>query len=296
MNKINKRVKSAIYVRHFESIFKCPTCGSSMKVSESKSLTCSRNHTFDFTKQGYLNLATNQMKTKYSRELFEARRKLMTEADFFDPLIQFISTVINEHSGNKKDEIAVLDTGCGEGSHLSTICDRLSSDFKKEVMGVGIDISKEGILTAAKNYSDKIWSVADLTNTPFQNGTFDVILNILSPSNYEEFNRLLNTNGLVVKVVPQSDYLKELREGLFDDPEKQRYTNAETVKRFNENFHFVDHSRLRYTVNLDNPFIQALVQMTPLSWAATNEQVNSFLEKDSAEITVDLDILIGKKT
>lgn len=94
---------------------------------------------------------------------------------------------------------------------------------------------------------------------------FDVILNILSPSNYAEFNRLLKADGLVVKVVPQSGYLKELREVIFEEPEKQSYSNVDTVERFNENFQFVDSSRLCYTVTLDNPSIQMLVQMTPLS-------------------------------
>ncbi|MFY0759619.1 hypothetical protein AB1K32_12120 [Metabacillus dongyingensis] len=46
---------------------------------------------------------------------------------------------------------------------------------------------------------------------------------------------------------------------------------------------------------LDKPSIQSLVQMTPLSWATTDKQGKSFLKGDSAQITVDLEILIGKK-
>lgn len=57
-----------------------------------------------------------------------------------------------------------------------------------------------------------------------------MIRNILSPSNYAEFNRLLNSAGLVVKIISQSDYLKELREIVFDEPEKQVYSNVETLK------------------------------------------------------------------
>ncbi len=36
-------------------------------------------------------------------------------------------------------------------------------------------------MVAPKNYSNKIWVVADLANTPFKNKQFDVILIILSP-------------------------------------------------------------------------------------------------------------------
>ena len=235
----NKRIKSAKYVSNFEDIFACPICNSSMKVMECKSLICLNHHTFDFAKQGYVNMTTHTVNTKYSKELFEARRKLITEAEFYKPLSEAIAKIINEHV-KTKETISILDTGCGEGSHLSNICDLVRSNFFRNVAGVGIDISKEGIMVAAKNYSNKIWAVADLANTPFKDKQFDVILNILSPSNYAEFNRLLKSDGLVIKIVPQSDYLKELREHLFQKSEKQNYSNSETVERFNENFQFVE--------------------------------------------------------
>lgn len=292
--KVNKRMKSAEHLSNFESIFKCPICNSSMKVFKLKSLICSNNHTFDFTKQGYINLTTHLVKTKYSKDLFEARRKLIAENGFFKPLSQAIAEIINKHAF-KKGTISLIDMGCGEGSHLSNISEIVSSDYNKITTGVGIDLSKEGVLIAAKNYTNKIWAVADLANTPFKDKQFDVILNILSPSNYAEFNRLLKADGLVVKVVPQSGYLKELREVIFDEPVKQSYSNVDTFERFNENFQLVDSSRLCYTVTLDNPAIQTLVQMTPLSWATMEGQVKSFLKANSAQITVDLEILIGKK-
>ncbi|MDR7079888.1 23S rRNA (guanine745-N1)-methyltransferase [Neobacillus niacini] len=292
----NKRIKSAKYVSNFETIFACPICNLSMKVLEFKSLICSNNHTFDFAKQGYINLTTHSVYTKYSKGLFEARRKLITEGAFFEPLSHAIAKVMHNHVVKTNETISILDTGCGEGSHLSNICDIVSSDSYKRVVGVGIDISKEGIMVASKNYTNKIWAVADLANTPFKNTQFDVILNILSPSNYAEFKRMLKADGIVIKVVPQSGYLKELREHLFHKPEKQNYSNADTVERFNESFQFVDSSRLSYTMNINKPLIQSLVQMTTLTWTTTEERVKSFLNKDSAGITVDLDILIGKNT
>ncbi|MDQ0857851.1 cyclopropane fatty-acyl-phospholipid synthase-like methyltransferase [Bacillus sp. V2I10] len=203
MFKINKRIKGAKYLSNFESIFKCPICDSPMNVFELKSLICSNNHTFDFAKHGYINLTTHPVRTKYSKDLFEARRKLIAEDGFFEPLSKAIAEIINKHVGIKKGTISLIDMGCGEGSHLSNICDIVSSDYQKTVTGVGIDISKEGILVASKNYTNKIWAVADLANTPFNDKQFDVMLNILSPSNYTEFNRLLKADGLLVKVVPQ---------------------------------------------------------------------------------------------
>jgi 23S rRNA (guanine745-N1)-methyltransferase len=290
----NKLIKSTKYVSDFENIFACPICKSSMKVVKFKSLICSNHHTFDFAKQGYVNLTTRPVNTNYSKELFEARKKLITKAAFYNPLSHAIAKIIDAHFVKTKETISILDTGCGEGSQLSNIHDIVSSDFSKNVVGVGIDLSKEGIIVASKNYANKIWAVADLANTPFKNNQFDVILNILSPSNYAEFNRLLKPDCLVIKVVPQSGYLKELREHLYQETEKQNYSNLETVERFNENFQFVESFRLNYTTNLNKSSIEWLIQMTPLTWSTTEERIKSFLNKDSAQITVDLDILIGK--
>lgn len=292
---MNKRTLAAEYASHSEAIFKCPVCNSSMRVFELKSLICSNNHTFDFAKQGYINLMTHPVKNKYSRKLFEARRKLIAEDGFFEPLSQAITEIIYKHVDINKKSLSLIDMGCGEGSHLLNICESIRSKYQKIITGVGIDISKEGILEASKSYANKIWTVGDLANTPFMNEQFDVMLNILSPSNYNEFNRVLKADGLLIKVVPQSSYLKELREIIFNQPEKQSYSNTDTVIRFNENFQMVDNSRVSYTVPLDKLSIQSLVEMTPLSWEAPKEEVKSFLDGDTTQITVALEILIGKK-
>lgn len=292
----NRKEKSASYLSKFESAFKCPICDASMHVIALKSLLCEKNHTFDFTKQGYINLMKKQLKTKYGKDLFEARRKLIAEDGFFAPLSEAIAKIIKEQMLSGNSQLYLLDTGCGEGSHLVDICDQLHVESNRPVMGAGIDISKEGILIAARNYSDKIWAVADLANIPFRNQQFDVILNILSPSNYAEFNRLLCDGGLVVKVVPQSGYLKELRAAYFDESAKQSYSNAETVDRFNEKFELIDSVRIQYINTLNKQSIQSLVNMTPLTWAAPEKRVAAFLEKESAQITVDFEVLVGRKT
>src|SRR5699024_12533909 len=96
LSKITKKEQSARYVRQFESIFACPICHSPMKVSELKSLICSNNHAFDFTKQGYVNLLTHPSKTKYSKDLFEARRTIIEDAALLDLLEDMISEYINQ--------------------------------------------------------------------------------------------------------------------------------------------------------------------------------------------------------
>lgn len=290
---IKKRIQSAKNVSKIESVFKCPVCDSPMEVFQLESLICLKGHTFDFAKQGYLNLMMHPVKSKYNMKLFRARKKIIAEAKFFEKLHQKITKVLNPYSTNYKEKMFLLDTGCGEGSHLSAMCTKLRSDSQNDVVGIGIDLSKEGIYEAAKSYTDNIWTVADLVNLPFKSGQVDVILNILSPSNYAEFGRVLKADGLLVKVVPKEKYLKELRENLFNGDEKQSYSNDETVKRFKENFRLVRHTSLNYSFQLDKKMAQSFLQMTPLTWGMSKEEIQALSQKCPDKITVDLDVLVG---
>ena len=80
---MTKKIKSAELVSEFVAAFRCPLCKSSMRVVDLKSLICSKNHTFDFTKQGYVNLMTRSSTSHYKKELFEARRKIIMESDLY---------------------------------------------------------------------------------------------------------------------------------------------------------------------------------------------------------------------
>ncbi|OAT72530.1 putative RNA methyltransferase [Parageobacillus thermoglucosidasius] len=291
---MSKKIICAKLINKFEKIFQCPICSSPMGIVDLKSLICSNNHTFDIAKQGYVNLMTRSLATRYDKELFESR-KIIAESGFFELLYKMVSEWIKNEVRLEEETVKILDTGCGEGSHLSSIKQKISSHSTSEVLGVGIDIAKEGILVAAKHHSNMIWCVADLAHSPFRSNTFDVILNILSPANYQEFQRLLNDNGIVIKVIPRSDYLKELREVFFDEPEKQSYSNQKIVRRFNANFETVDMFRLRYSISLSKALIPPLIRMTPLSWSATAEKIETLLNMNLSEITIDLDVLIGKK-
>lgn len=289
---MSKREQSANLVASSADLFQCPICKNDMEVVELKSLKCTKNHSFDFARQGYINLLTTPAKTKYDKQLFESRRFLMEEHGFFEPVTTKISELIKIYL--KHTKLAILDTGSGDGTHLAKIR-KILLDGGIHVNGVGIDIAKEGITVAAKYHSDLIWCVADLANSPFRNESFDVILNILSPSNYQEFKRILNDYGLLIKVIPRSNYLKELRTFFYKDSEKQTYTNEDIIQLFKERTEFIHQETVHYKTELNREALTALVEMTPLTWDVDKNQINKFLQKESAEITVDVDILIGRK-
>ena len=275
MGALSKRAAGAALMNNNLSLFACPICQESMQGYEQGRLTCSANHSFDIAKQGYVNMLTHSAASKYSKDLFESRKTII-DSGLYDPLEEKIAELIGEAK-------TVLDTGCGEGSHLARIM------TQKQGIGIGIDIAKEGILAAARHYPKQIWCVGDLAKSPFAKTSFDVILNILSPANYEEFKRLLTSNGCVVKVVPQSGYLQQVRSQLYADSAKETYSNAQTVERFRESFSHVTVERITYTVPLASVLVPALLEMTPMGW-----HKEQHAEVCVNEITIDVDVLVGR--
>ncbi|WP_413376575.1 putative RNA methyltransferase [Alkalihalobacillus sp. 1P02AB] len=289
----SKKIKSAELVQQFEHLFKCPICQETIAVTELKSFKCQNNHTFDFTKQGYLNLLVQQSNSHYDKTLFEYRHHLIVKTDFFSPLQKLITDIIhNETFEHSVQSRTILDIGCGEGSHLAQI---LAQDRLEQFTGFGLDIAKDGILQAAKNYEGNVWLVGDLAKSPFADLSFQVLLNILSPSNYKEFRRLLAPNGIVIKVIPRPSYLKELRQFFFQKQEKEEYQNDNTLTLFYENFHQVERHPLTYTKKLNKDELRSLVNMTPLTWQANEDKIEQFIREYSASaITVDLEVVVGK--
>ena len=276
MGLLSKRAQSIGQLQQTIQIFACPLCKQHMSMSDEGKMSCPSNHSFDVAKQGYIYLLSRPMQSMYSKELFESRHEVI-HSGLYDTMQQTIAGEIN------MERPVLLDTGCGEGSHLHRICQQLD-----DAVGVGVDIAKEGILAAAKFYNDEIWCVGDLANSPYNEASFDVILNILSPANYDEFKRLLKPNGKVIKVVPQENYLKELRVQAFEDSEKESYTNEQTVERFKASFAQVEVKRVTQTLPLEQNLVQKLLEMTPMGWHIEHKE-NIELQ----QITIDLDILIG---
>lgn len=279
MGLLSKRALSIQQIQQHIKIFACPICKTQMEINEEGKMSCQSNHSFDVAKQGYLYLLNRPVHSMYGKELFESRHAVIA-AGIYDPMQKAIVDEINVQSP------IVLDTGCGEGSHLHRICQQID-----EVIGVGVDISKEGIVAAAKFYGDELWCVGDLANSPYNEESFDVILNILSPANYEEFKKLLKPGGKVIKIVPQENYLKELRVQAFADSEKESYTNSQTVERFKDSFTHTEVKRITYTVPLSQELVPKLLEMTPMGWHIEHKE-NIQLQ----QITIDLDLLIGMES
>lgn len=291
-NDMTKKERSAQVVEENEMIFRCPICHQSVRVVERKSLICTNGHTFDFAKQGYVNVLTKQPNEQYDEPLFEARQQMIQDSQLYASLHHEIARIIQQYIDKSVAPVILLDAGSGEGSHLQKI---IAESKEQTITGIGLDIAKEGILKAAKSYEEPIWLVGDLANIPMADHTCDVIFNMLSPANYDEFNRILAPGGIVVKIVPRAHYLQELREVLFANVQKQTYSNADTRALFTRHFALVDCIPFQHTQTLTESEMRNLIRMSPLGWNANQQQINAFLQRDCPTITIDVEILIGVK-
>jgi len=275
---LTKKQRAANYFAQHRALLQCPICHEAMMVEENGTVRCEENHSFDMAKQGYVNMMTHPATSMYDKSLFEARKEVI-DSDLYRAVY---NVILAELDG----DVAILDTGCGEGSHLA----KLKESYASSMVASGIDIAKEGIVQAAKNYADMMWVVGDLAKSPYAENAFDVILNFLSPANYEEFKRILKPTGKVIKIVPQAGYLRELRALFFADSEKESYSNDKTVARFSENFDDVRVKRVTTTLPIRSELVPLLAHMTPMGWHQEQQIEAGML----TEITIDVDVLIGQ--
>lgn len=286
---------AARLIGRYSSLFQCPVCGLAMEMNENRTLLCRNRHGFDTAKPGYISLLTRAVKSDYGKTMFEARN-LVCRSGFFHPLIERIGwTILNNIGVSRLEPVTVLDAGCGEGSQLAQLADVWKRETPAGFLGAGLDLSKEGVAVAAREYGGFIWCVGDLARSPFRNQSFDVILNVLSASNYGEFTRLLRKDGMLIKVVPDSGHLRQLRDALYDDRSpRQAYSNEKTRALFMQHFDILDEQQLRYDVTLQEELLEPLVRMTPLSWGARDEQIQQALRLAIREVTADFTVLVGR--
>lgn len=253
----------------------CPKCKSISKI-EGKSLVCQQGHSYDFSKKGYIHLINNYKPAKYTSDLFEARDYIFSR-NFYKGLLEKLD---NELSGIKFENL--LDIGCGEGYYIRNLKEKFDDSYF-----YGLDNSKDAIELAVKKDKLNPYMVANLASIPFADNSVDIILNILSPANYGEFSRVLKDEGLLIKVIPGENYLKEIREIFFGNS----YSNKETKDLLTESMSLIKSFSYIESFDLSKEDAKNFLKMTPLSFS--KEITNEHIEKLKS-ITIDMEILILK--
>lgn len=276
--------RAAHFLKENSRLFRCPVCHASFKPLMGYQFQCEAGHSFDLSKKGTVYFLKRHIDTEYNHEMLLHRQK-MIQAGLYEPLLQVLADLLQVTSKS-----AILDIGCGEGSFLHEL-------IKKKQQGnySGFDLSKEGIQLATDHPSTAFWCVADLTNLPFQTHSMDYLLNIFSPSHYEEFKRVLKEEGEVIKVIPEANYLKELRQLFYEDNEaKQTYSNEKVIEKFAAEVEITSQQHISYTFSVPKALYPSLLKMSPLHWGASEEAQKNAARMIIQEITIDVQVIKGK--
>lgn len=265
--------------------FICPVCNLALTEQESKFI-CENNHCFDKAKQGYVNLLMSQKSSQKrhgdDKLMVKSRRDFLGNG-YYSELCEEICKTINNLN---LQDCVLFDVGCGEGYYTSQVKSKCNiTDI------YGIDISKNALRYAAK--SDKLikFAVASAFQLPFSNKSADVLLNIFAPCAYEEFSRVLKDDGFLIKVVPLSEHLWELKKAIYDEP----YKNKPEIRN-DELFVLIKEVELKYSITLNtSDDIYNLFTMTPYYYKTSKEDIEKLLKLKKLTTTVHFAIEIYKK-
>lgn len=263
--------------------FACPICQESLDLVQ-QSLVCTNRHSFDLAKFGYVNLAPQVKASKdYDKENFQ-NRQLVLENGFYDHILTSLSECLSplDHQAN------ILDIGCGEGYYSRSLQERYPDHSF-----YAFDLSKESIQLAAKSDQEwKVkWFVGDLARLPLLDQSMDLLLDIFSPANYQEFKRVLAPDGRLIKVIPTAAHLQEIRQKVKDHLDQVDYSNEQIIQHFSDHFTIENTIHCQERFELTPALREALLSMTPLLFHVDPAQIDW---TDLTQVTISATILIGR--
>lgn len=263
--------------------FACPICRENLTLVET-SLKCENRHSFDLAKFGYVNLAPQiKQSANYDKENFQNRQQIL-EAGFYQAILNAVSDLL----ASSKTTTTILDIGCGEGFYSRKLQER-----HPDKTFYAFDISKDSVQIAAKSEPNWAvnWFVGDLARLPIKDASMDILLDIFSPANYGEFRRVLSKDGILIKVIPTKNHLKEIRQKVQDQLTNKDYSNQDIKNHFQNNFTILSSKTASLTKPITAEQLQSLLSMTPLLFHIDQTKIDW---SQLAEITIEAEILVGK--
>ena len=280
---MNTNLKPKLQRFSSATAFACPICQENLTLVET-SLKCCNRHSFDLAKFGYVNLVPQiKQSANYDKENFQNRQQIL-EAGFYQAILEAVSDLL----ASSETSTTVLDIGCGEGFYSRKLQER-----HPDKTFYAFDISKDSVQIASKSEPNWAvnWFVGDLACLPIKDASMDILLDIFSPANYGEFRRVLSKDGILIKVIPTENHLKEIRQRVQDQLTNKDYSNQDIKNHFQEHFTILSNQTASLTKPITAEQLQALLSMTPLLFHIDQSKIDW---SQLTEITIEAEILVGK--
>lgn len=260
------------------SLFACPLCRAPLGKQPPASLSCEKGHCFNLSSRGYASFLAHAKPSKYDKTLFESRRAVF-DAGFYLPVVDALSALLTRIAPSRP---TVADIGCGDGYYSLQLSRRVPGTY------VALDLVRDAVALGARGGNDVLWCAGDLARLPLREGSVDVLMDVLTPSNYAEFMRVLSPGGALVKVIPGADYLCQIRALLGDRLRAQTYTEDRVRDYLRAHMQLTGEQRIRYTLPLTPEQAAHFLRMTPMTLGVDAAALDASALK---EITIDLLIL-----
>lgn len=244
-----------------DGVLACPVCGHALGRDGGRYL-CASGHSFDVAREGYVNLLLSTQKASRdpgdSRLMVDRRRDFMA-AGHYAPLAELVAALAGAHLPADRSG-RVLDAGCGEGYVLRELGSRLGTERTDRW---GVDISRWAVRAAARADASTTHAVASIHRLPVLTGSIDLLVSVLSPRDFTEFQRILAPGGHLLAVVPDEKHLLELRRFVY---RKVLPHQVDTKLGTGDDLRAIGDSRVSFPVRLDREGLDQLVAMTPYLW------------------------------
>ena len=237
----------------------CPLCENDLSKTD-KTYLCSRGHSFDIARQGYVNLRTVQQKHSLApgdtREQVLSRRSFLEEGHYA-PICQALieAATALEVTG------PILDIGCGEGYYSSRLAEALGAEL------TGLDISKEAVRCAAAKYKNANWFCATASHIPLNDHSAQLITSLFALTLPEEFKRVLKEDGYYFQVLAAQDHLLGLKSIIYPELKLREKDSVPTLS----GFELVKSIPIRFTFTVEGAQVQNLLSMTPHVYRISKE-------------------------
>jgi len=281
----------------------CTHCGGELR-ENGGSLICSKGHTQNIARQGYVSLLGRDAGTHTadSAEMVAARERFLDSGAFGPLVAALVEAAIAARSVNAADTAegasqqephaevvggAVVDLGCGTGHYLEAILDSMPDSI-----GIGVDNSKFAARRTAKRHQRATAIVADIWDEiPIRDGAASLMLNIFSPRNGEEMARILAPGGKLVVVTPQTGHLAEMIErfGMISvEPDKE----GRLERSLGPLAERAETTELRWEMKLEPGQVRDLVEMGPSAGRMAEVDMDQQIEGLGPETAVTAAVTI----
>lgn len=259
-------------------------------VLKQKQLVCENGHAFDIARQGYVNLLPVQHKRSKqpgdSKDMVLARTRFLNSG-YYEPLAARLAELVSLQIPGT-GHTCLLDAGCGEGYYPDFLLNALKArPGNGELSFIGLDISKDAIVQAAKRSRQITWLVGTNRQPPVEQASLDIILCVFGFHNFEAFASKLRPGGKVILVDPGVEHLQELREIIYTEVKQ---TDPREIPHAAEGgFRLQDRQVIQFkTGEIDHTGVLDLLMMTPHFYRATKAGREAAGKLQKLDLTVDV--------